>query len=69
LRGNLLPLLYLDEQFRVENSSSDETLNIVVLHADNHQFGLVVDMISNTEEIVVKPLGKQLKEIPAVKLC
>ena len=53
----------------MENSSSDETLNIVVLHADNHQFGLVVDMISNTEEIVVKPLGKQLKEIPAVKLC
>jgi two-component system chemotaxis sensor kinase CheA len=35
--------------------------NIVVLQADGRQFGLVVDEISDTEEIVVKPLGKQLK--------
>jgi two-component system chemotaxis sensor kinase CheA len=35
--------------------------NIVVLQADDHHFGLVVDEINDTEEIVVKPLGKQLK--------
>lgn len=38
--------------------------NIVVLQADDRQFGLVVDEINDTEEIVVKPLGKQLKGIP-----
>jgi two-component system chemotaxis sensor kinase CheA len=37
--------------------------NIVVLQADGRQFGLVVDEINDTEEIVVKPLGKQLKGI------
>jgi len=37
--------------------------NIVVLRADDRQFGLVVDEINDTEEIVVKPLGKQLKGI------
>ena len=37
--------------------------NIVVLQADERQFGLVVDEINDTEEIVVKPLGKQLKGI------
>jgi chemotaxis protein histidine kinase CheA len=37
--------------------------NIVVLQADDRQFGLVVDEINDTEEIVVKPLGKQLKGI------
>jgi two-component system chemotaxis sensor kinase CheA len=36
-------------------------VNIVVLQADDRQFGLVVDEINDTEEIVVKPLGKQLK--------
>lgn len=36
-------------------------MNIVVLQADGHPFGLVVDMINDTEEIVVKPLGKQFK--------
>jgi chemotaxis protein histidine kinase CheA len=40
-----------------------ENVNIVVLQADDRQFGLVVDEINDTEEIVVKPLGKQLKGI------
>jgi two-component system chemotaxis sensor kinase CheA len=38
-------------------------VNIVVLQADDRQFGLVVDAIRDTEEIVVKPLQKQLKGI------
>jgi chemotaxis protein histidine kinase CheA len=38
-------------------------VNIVVLQAENRQFGLVVDEINDTEEIVVKPLGKQLKGV------
>ena len=38
-------------------------VNIVVLQADDRQFGLVVDAINDTEEIVVKPLSKQLKGI------
>ena len=37
--------------------------HIVVLQADDRHFGLVVDEINDTEEIVVKPLGKQLKGI------
>jgi chemotaxis protein histidine kinase CheA len=38
-------------------------VNIVVLQADDRQFGLVVDEINDTEEIVVKPLRKQLKTV------
>jgi chemotaxis protein histidine kinase CheA len=45
---------------RVQES---QNVNIVVLQADDRQFGLVVDAINDTEEIVVKPLGKQLKGI------
>jgi chemotaxis protein histidine kinase CheA len=40
---------------------SSQAANIVVLQADDRQFGLVVDEINDTEEIVVKPLGKVLK--------
>jgi chemotaxis protein histidine kinase CheA len=43
---------------------ASQNVNIVVLHADGRQFGLVVDAINDTEEIVVKPLGKLLKGIP-----
>jgi len=40
-----------------------EVSNIVVLEADGREFGLVVDEINDTEEIVVKPLSKHLKNI------
>jgi two-component system chemotaxis sensor kinase CheA len=62
LRGNLLPIVYLDQQLQVSGHESD-SCNIVVLQAEDRQFGLVVDEIHDTEEIVVKPLQKQLKGI------
>jgi len=71
LRGNLLPLLYLDEQLQLRPARTsadlkqDQAINIVVLNAENRQFGLVVDGINDTQEIVVKPLGTHLKKIEA----
>jgi len=68
LRGQLLPLCYLNKELELPAPAADDTqvsdaVNIVVLQADGRQFGLVVDEINDTEEIVVKPLGKQLKGI------
>ena len=67
LRGQLLPLVSLREQLGLAGSGltgQEESLNIVVLKADDRQFGLIVDRINDSEEIVVKPLGKQLKQVP-----
>jgi len=62
LRGNLLPIVYLHEELGVDiEPREDDAINIVVLQADDRQFGLVVEGVSDTEEIVVKPLGHQLK--------
>ena len=62
LRGTLLPLVHLDEQLALPRRDTDDgATSIVVLQADERRFGLVVDKIHNTEEIVVKPLGTQLK--------
>jgi two-component system chemotaxis sensor kinase CheA len=68
LRGQLLPLVYLDRELKLKvdakrAAQSDGAVNIVVLQADERQFGLVVDQINDTEEIVVKPLRKQLKSV------
>ena len=65
LRGRLLPLVDLGRQLRMDSGDPSEqgVVNIVVLQADERQFGLVVESINDTEEIVVKPLGKQLKGI------
>jgi two-component system chemotaxis sensor kinase CheA len=68
LRGNLLPLVFLDQALRGNGSATGPSeqsvngiVNIVVLQADDRMFGLVVEGINDTEEIVVKPLGKRLK--------
>jgi two-component system, chemotaxis family, sensor kinase CheA len=68
LRGRLLPLVYLNRELKLSaeanaSSTSDGAVSIVVLQADERQFGLVVDQILDTQEIVVKPLRKQLKTI------
>ena len=71
LRGHLLPLVYLHDVMQLTPTLSNEgddseVVNIVVLQADGNRFGLVVEDINDTEEIVVKPLSKQLKGIPVL---
>jgi two-component system chemotaxis sensor kinase CheA len=65
-RGALLPIVYLDRELKVASQRrADPDVYIVVLQADERSFGLVVDEIRDTEEIVVKPLQKQLKGVSA----
>jgi two-component system chemotaxis sensor kinase CheA len=61
LRGKLLPLVYLADALDDRTSTPPDVVNIVVLQADGSQFGLVVHGVQDTEEIVVKPLGKLIK--------
>jgi len=66
LRGNLLPIVSLHDELGIAKKDADQTVtNIVVLNANGRQFGLVVEEICDSEEIVVKPLGSQLKGISA----
>jgi two-component system, chemotaxis family, sensor kinase CheA len=66
LRGRLLPVVDLNRELgltSVKPAAAESCTNIVVLQADGREFGLMVDEITDTEEIVVKPLGRQLKGI------
>jgi len=66
LRGQLLPLVFLHRELKLPAppENAEPVYNIIVLQADQRQFGLVVDQVCDTEEIVVKPLGKHLKGLP-----
>jgi two-component system chemotaxis sensor kinase CheA len=59
LRGRLLPLLDLGGQLG-STSEHRAAATIAVLRSDNNEFGLVVDEVLETQEIVVKPLGAAL---------
>jgi len=64
LRNKLLTLVYLSDALDQAVPRDPDEVNIIVLQADDRQFGLVVDAVHDTEEIVVKPLGKHLKSVP-----
>ncbi len=64
LRGKLLPIVYLNRELRLATLAKSGVINIVVLQTGQHHFGLVVDQINDTQEIVVKPLDKVLQDIP-----
>jgi two-component system chemotaxis sensor kinase CheA len=65
LRGNLLALVELNAILGLEATLREEDVHIVVLQADERHFGLLVDVIHDTEEIVVKPLSRELKGLNA----
>ncbi|MEM7249646.1 MAG: chemotaxis protein CheA, partial [Acidobacteriota bacterium] len=65
LRGRLLPLVDLRDELGLSPrpGASEIVLNIVVLQADGSRFGLLVDQIADTQEIVVKPVGRQVQDL------
>jgi two-component system chemotaxis sensor kinase CheA len=64
LRGQLLPLVFLDSLLGVERRCRDRLHHfIAVLDVDGRRYGLVVDGLADPEEIVVKPLSPVLKKI------
>ena len=75
LRDHLLPLVYLDDLLKISKetdlnqmgSLSDNAVNdnqyIVVTKVGAYTFGIVVDKVYDTQEIVVKPVAKVLKDL------
>ncbi len=81
LRGSLLPLIRLDEAIemaptkseKADAAASDESeevkqkaVNIIVVETGEQRFGVVVDALHDSEEIVVKPLGRHLQNCPCL---
>ncbi|MBT7453911.1 MAG: response regulator [Gemmatimonadetes bacterium] len=61
LRGRLLPLISLREILGIdEHSTHDQAVYVAVLKAGDLRFGLIVDELLDSKEIVVKPLDSIL---------
>ena len=77
LRGSLLPLVRLADVISVTKDKADveetsqeekarEAVNIIVVETGEQRFGLVVDGLHDSEEIVVKPLSRHLQKCPCL---
>ena len=76
LRENLLPLVFLRNLMGMDSSEYDiDKMNgtngafIVVCKIGGYSFGVIVDMVYDTEEIVVKPVTPMLKNIEIYSGC
>ena len=65
LRNKLLPLIHLRKLLRIDGGAEIEAENgfIVVTQVGSQTFGIVVDGVFHTEEIVVKPMSSKLRHI------
>src|SRR4030095_7379063 len=65
LRNKLLPLLHLKKLLKIDDGAESDPENgfIVVTQVGSQTFGIVVDGVFHTEEIVVKPMSTKLRHI------
>jgi two-component system, chemotaxis family, sensor kinase CheA len=65
LRNKLLPLVHLKKMLDIDTTGSSEPEDgfIVVTQVGSQTFGIVVDGVFHTEEIVVKPMSTKLRHI------
>jgi two-component system chemotaxis sensor kinase CheA len=65
LRNKLLPLIHLKKLLKIDDGADSQPENgfIVVTQVGNYTFGIVVDGVFHTEEIVVKPMSTKLRHI------
>ena len=62
LRGNVIPIIRLDEILDIEKNSEEEeeNLTVVIIKKGEKQAGLVVDRLIGQQEIVIKSLGSYI---------
>ncbi|AGH94531.1 chemotaxis protein CheW [Pseudobdellovibrio exovorus] len=67
LRGNILPLVDLNKVLKTgsETNYTDGIINVAILNAEQASFGLIIDQVYDTADIVVKPLNRLLKSLQA----
>ncbi len=64
LRNRLLPLVSLRRALKLNEGKKDEDMSfIVVVQVGSSSFGIIVDRVFDTEEIVVKPVSPILRNI------
>jgi two-component system chemotaxis sensor kinase CheA len=64
LRGQVLPLIRLCELIDVEsNCPDDANLTVVIVKKGDKMAGIVVDELKGQQEIVIKSLGRYIKQV------
>ena len=61
-RDNVIPLIRLNEKLDIEVEESNKKF-VIIVNVGDKTVGLLVDSLMGQQEIVIKPLGKTLKDL------
>lgn len=66
VRGHVLPLMRLDEVFGIKRTRDNDDVLTVVVRTGEKSVGIVVDSIMETQDTVVKSLGKYVGTVKGI---
>jgi len=72
VRGRTVPLLHLSRLFALDGRDPlasrhvDEHLYVIVVGLAQHRVGVVIDDLLGQQDVVIKPLGRALRQIPGL---
>lgn len=69
LRDELLPIVDLADALKLEGDPSADVSTLVICQAGAARFGIIVDDVDDTQEIVVKPVGRLIRAVGCYAGC
>ncbi|MEO7102801.1 MAG: chemotaxis protein CheA [Gemmatimonadaceae bacterium] len=69
LRDGLVPVIDLADALRLSEPQPDEIRTLVVCQAGSARFGIIVDEVVDSQEIVVKPIGRLTRSVRCYAGC
>lgn len=69
LRDELVPVIDLADVLKLEGAVTDDASTLVICQAGAARFGIIVDDVDDTQEIVVKPVGRLIRSVGCYAGC
>jgi two-component system chemotaxis sensor kinase CheA len=66
IRGETIPLYRLAKAFKLSPKPGSDSFHLILVGLAERRLGIVVDGLRDQQEIVIKPLGKRLSDIPGI---
>jgi two-component system, chemotaxis family, sensor kinase CheA len=66
IRDETVPLLRLTQVFKLPPKTETDSFYLILVGLAERRLGIVVDGLRDQQEIVIKPLGKRLTDLPGI---
>jgi len=69
LRDDLIPVVNLADALKLAGDDTDAVSTLVICQAGASRFGIIVNDVEDTQEIVVKPVGRLIRSVGCYAGC